>query len=243
MNRPLIIAHRGASKVAPENTMPAFKKALDMQADGIELDVQLTRDGHLVVIHDFDIKRTSNGQGPVGSFTLNELRSFDFGSWFSSDYEGVEIPTLEEVLDLLQSRNILLNIEIKNGPVFYDNIEKLVADMVLKYNMQDRTIVSSFNHYSLVTLKEYFPAISTGILYVAGLYKPWEYAAMVGADAIHPSFYNIVPEIMRGCLENGIKVNPYTVDEPEMIRKIASAGVSGIITNVPDIALITLNGV
>lgn len=243
MSRPLIIAHRGASKIAPENTMPAFKKALDMHADGIELDVQLTRDGHTVVIHDFDIKRTSNGEGLVSSFTLDELRSFDFGSWFSHDYAGVTIPTLEEVLELLQPKNTLLNIEIKNGPVFYNDIEKLVADQVMKYNMQDRTIISSFNHYSLVTIKEYCPAISTGILYVAGLYKPWEYAASVGADAIHPSFYNIVPEVMKGCLENGIRVNPYTVDDPELIRKIAAAGVSGIITNVPDIALKALSNV
>jgi len=241
MKKPLVIAHRGASHVAPENTMAAYKKAIEMGADGIEIDVQLSKDGQLVVIHDQTLNRTSNKTGFVRDFTLKELKSFDFGSWFSPDFAGQTIPTLEEVLDLLSPTGMLLIIEIKNGPIFYDNIEKKVADMVSGYNMLDRAIISSFNHYSLVEIKKYCPKLATGALYAAGIYEPWEYAKRIGAEAIHPLFYNIVPQVMEGCLRNGIKVNPYTVDQPEYIKNVALAGVSGIITNVPDTALKVLN--
>ena len=208
-----------------------------MGADGIELDVHFSADGYLVVTHDEMLERTSNGKGMVKGRTLEELKALDFGSWFSQEFKGEKIPTLEEVLWLLSGWDGLLNIEIKNGPVFYPGIEKAVADTIRKYNRINRTIVSSFNHYSLVELLEYEPEIKTAPLYMAGLYKPWEYARSMGAAAIHPLFYNIVPEVMKGCKENNIMVNPFTVDQPEYIRQIAAAGVDGIITNVPDIAL------
>lgn len=241
MKRPIVIAHRGASAYAPENTMASFKKALEIGAGGIELDVQLSRDGHLVVIHDEMLDRTSNGKGWVKDKSLEELKSLDFGSWHSAGCAGEKIPLLEEVMELLKDKDILLDIEIKSGVVLYQGIEEKTADMIMKYNMADRVIVSSFNHYSLAWLKKIQPVIKTGILYVAGLYEPWKYAASVGACAIHPLFYNIHPEIMTGCKQNGILVNPYTVDQPEMIQKVALAGVDGIITNVPDTALKVLD--
>lgn len=237
MQAPLIIAHRGASKQAPENTMTAFQKALELRAGGIELDVHLSRDGFLVVTHDETLERTSNGKGKVGDKTLDELKSLDFGSWFSHEFRDERIPTLDEVLWLISGWDGLLNIEIKNGPVFYPGIEKAVADAVVRYNRTNRTIVSSFNHYSLVEIRKYNPEIKTAPLYMAGIFEPWEYARRMGAAAIHPIFYNIVPEVMKGCKENNIMVNPFTVDDPEHIRAIACAGVDGIITNVPDIAL------
>jgi glycerophosphoryl diester phosphodiesterase len=237
MIKPLIIAHRGASRQAPENTMAAFQRALELGAGGIELDVQLTADGCLVVIHDEMLDRTSNGKGPVKEKTLEELKRLDFGSWFSPEFRDERIPTLEEVLWLLSGWDGLLNIEIKNGPVFYPGIEKAVADAVLKYNRTNRTIVSSFNHYSLVQIRKYEPEIKTAPLYMAGIYEPWEYARRIGAAAIHPLFNNIVPELVKGCRQNNIMVNPFTVDNPEHIKAVAAAGVDGIITNVPDIAL------
>ncbi len=217
--------------------MPAFQRALELGAGGIELDVHLSADGFLVVTHDETLERTSNGKGMVKDKTLDELKALDFGSWFSNEFRNERIPTLEEVLWLISGWDGLLNIEIKNGPVFYPGIEKAVADAVLKYNRTNRTIVSSFNHYSLVDIRKYEPEIKTAPLYMAGLYKPWEYARSMGAAAIHPLFYNIVPELMKGCKENSIMVSPFTVDQPEYIRQIAAAGVDGIITNVPDIAL------
>lgn len=235
--KPVIIAHRGASKKAPENTMPAFKKAIELGAGGIELDVQLSSDGHLVVIHDEKVDRTSNGKGLVRDKSLAELRSLDFGGWFSEDFEGTQIPLLEEVFELFSDWNGMLNIEIKNGPVFYPGIEKAVADAMRNAGMTGRTIVSSFNHYSLVEIRKLDSAVRTAPLYMEGLYKPWVYAKQIGASAIHPLFYNIVPEVMKGCIMNGIAVNPFTVDQPEYIKMVAMAGVSGIITNVPDVAL------
>jgi len=233
----LIIAHRGASKQAPENTMAAFRRALELGADGIELDVHLTSDGYLAVIHDEMLDRTSNGKGLVRDRTLAELKELDFGSWFSKDFSGERIPELNEVLRLLSDWDGLLNIEIKNGPVFYPGIEKAVADAVRKYKRLNRTIISSFNHYSLVDIRKYEPGIKTAPLYMAGIYQPWEYARSIGASAIHPLFYNIVPEVMLGCKQNNIMVNPFTVDQPEHIKAMAAAGVDGIITDVPDIAL------
>ena len=237
MKPPVIIAHRGASTFAPENTMSAFKKAIEQGAGGIELDVQLSVDGNLVVIHDEKLDRTSNGKGLVRDKTLKELQSLDFGSWFSKDFQNERIPILDEVMQLFSSWNGMLNIEIKNGPIFYPGIENKVADTIRRYRMADRTIVSSFNHYSLVEIKRIDPGIKTGVLYMEGLYEPWTYAKHVGAEAIHPLFYNIVPEIMKGCKSNGIIVNPFTVDQPDYIKMIAMAGVDGIITNVPDVAL------
>ncbi len=222
--------------------MPAFQRALELGADGIELDVHLSSDGSLVVTHDEMLDRTSNGKGLVKDRTLEELKSLDFGSWFSPDFKDERIPELEDVLWLLSGWDGLLNIEIKNGPVFYPGIEKAVADVVRKYKRTNRTIISSFNHYSLVEIRKCEPEIKTAPLYMAGIYEPWEYARSMGAAAIHPLFYNIVPEVMMGCKKNNIMVNPFTVDQPEHIKAMAAAGVDGIITNVPDIALKIVKG-
>lgn len=234
---PVIIAHRGASRQAPENTMAAFRRALELGAGGIELDVHLSADGHLVVTHDEQVDRTSNGKGLVRDKTFGELKALDFGSWFSPEFKGERIPGLEEVLQLVAGWDGLLNIEIKNGPIFYPGIEKAVANAIAQYKLTYRTIISSFNHYSLVEIRKLNPEIKTAPLYMAGLYEPWEYARTIGACAIHPLFYNIVPEVMKGCKLNSIMVNPFTVDQPEYIKAMAAAGVDGIITNVPDIAL------
>lgn len=234
---PLIIAHRGASKKAPENTMASFKKALELGANGIELDVHLSSDGHLVVTHDEQLERTSNGKGLVKDKSLDELKSLDFGSWFSPEFKNEKIPTLEEVLDLLDNWDGLLNIEIKNGPIFYSGIEEAVSQAIMSHKRANRTIISSFNHYSLVEIRKLNPAIITAPLYMAGIFEPWEYARRLGSVAIHPLFYNIVPEVVRGCKLNNIGVNPFTVDQPEHIKAMVAAGVDGIITNVPDVAL------
>jgi glycerophosphoryl diester phosphodiesterase len=242
MGRSLVIAHRGASKAAPENTMSAFRKAVEYGAEGIELDVQLTKDGHVVVIHDEKVDRTSNGKGLVKDRTLKELKTLDFGGWFSPEFTDEPIPTLAEVMELLQNWKGVLNIEIKSGPVIYPDIEEKVIQEVSKFDNKNRIIISSFNHYSLVKTKKLDADIKTGILYVAGLYEPWVYAKRIGAYAIHPLFYNMVPEVVAGCMKNGVAINTYTVDDAKTIKRISSMGVTGIITNVPDVALKTLSG-
>lgn len=232
-----IIAHRGASGHAPENTMPAFQMALDMGAEGIELDVHISKDGEVVVIHDHTIDRTSNGEGLVGELTLDDLRRFDYGSWYSTKFKGVQIPTLREVLELLRDWEGLLNIEIKSGAIVYEGIEQKVIDLIEEYDMLDRTIISSFDHYSLREIKAINPQIEIGLLYGAGLVEPWLYAQRIGAEALHPSYHNIIPELVEGCRKNDIRLNPYTIDREEDIERMISAGVDGIITDYPDRAL------
>lgn len=237
MKKPVIIAHRGASAYAPENTMAAFKKALEMKAGGIETDVHLTKDGYPVVVHDEKLGRTSNGTGFIKDKTLEELKELDFGSWFSEEFKNQSIPTLNEVMDLISTENILFNIELKSGAVLYQDIERIVVEMVRKYKMEERVIISSFNHYSLLEVKKIAPEIKIGLLYSAGLVSPWEYAKRLGAEAIHPLYISIPPEAIKACNENGVLVNSYTINFPEHIKFAALAGVDGIITNVPDVAI------
>lgn len=233
----LIIAHRGASGCAPENTMAAFEEALKMGAEGIELDVHMTKDGEVVVIHDHTIDRTSDGKGMVGGFSLEEIRGFDFGAWFDPKFEGARIPTLGEVFELLRDWDGLLNIEIKSGPIFYPGIEEKLVHMVRDYDFPGRIIFSSFNHYSLRDIKVMDPNMEIGLLYMAGLVEPWKYAKDLGAEALHPLYYNVIPELVAGCKENGVKLNPFTIDDEKEIEMIMRAGVDGIITNYPDRAL------
>ncbi|NLV35097.1 MAG: glycerophosphodiester phosphodiesterase [Clostridiaceae bacterium] len=237
IKKPVIIAHRGASRQAPENTMAAFRKALELGAGGIETDVHFSADGHLMVTHDEKLDRTSNGKGLIRDKSFDELKALDFGSWFSPEFKDERIPELDELLELISGWDGLLNIEIKNGPVFYPGIEQAVASAIREYRLTNRTIISSFNHYSLVEIRKIDPEIKTAPLYMAGIYEPWKYARSMGAIAIHPLFYNIVPEVLKGCKLNNIMVNPFTVDQPEQIKAMVEAGVDGIITNVPDIAI------
>ncbi len=238
MLKPLIIAHRGASAYAPENTLAAFKKAIELGAEGIELDVHLSKDGEVVVIHDYSVDRTSNGRGPVAEMSLKELKALDFGSWFSEQYRSESIPLLREVLELLKGWNGLLNIEIKHNRLEgCSQMEEKVLKLLDAYGFWEKTIISSFDHYSLIKIKEIEPSVRICPLYAAALYKPWEYAATLNAFAIHPHYHTVTPDVVKQCHEHNINVNVYTVDSPEHIQLMIDAGVDGIITNVPDIAI------
>lgn len=234
MKKPLIIAHRGASGWAPENTMKAFEKALEMESDGIELDVHMSKDGHLIVCHDERVDRTTNGSGFIKDLTLAEIKALDAGSWFGEDFSEEKIPTLEEVFSLIEGKGIIINIELKSGPIFYDGIEKKVIELLKKYNLQEKAIISSFNHYSLVESKKIDKSIKTAVLYMEGLVDPWKYAQYIEADGLHPLFYNIVPQVVEGCIKNNMFVIPFTVNEEEHLKKFLQSGITGIITNYPD---------
>lgn len=235
--RPLIWAHRGASGYAPENTLPAFAAAADMKADGVELDIQLTKDGEIVVIHDESIDRTSNLKGMVGSFNLAELKKLDFSNG-NLAFEGTEIPAMQEVFELLRPTDLTINIEIKTGIVFYRGIEEKILDMTKAYGMEDRVIYSSFNHYSVLKIKELNPDARTGFLYMDGPIDMPGYAARYGADALHPALYNLqFPNFMEDCRERGIDVNVWTVDAEEHFLACAGAGVHAVITNYPEKAV------
>ena len=236
MRKSLVIAHRGASGYAPENTIAAINKALDMKADGIEIDVHLSKDGHLVVCHDEKLGRTSNGSGYVKDYTLEELKKLDFGSWYSSDYANERIPTLEEVLCLLRDKNVLLHIEVKNNVIIYEEIEKALVNLVRKYEMVEKVIISSFNHYCVKEIKSLAPELKIGLLYSERLYKPGDYAKIVGAEAIHPYYITINSDSINNCKKNSILINAWTINNPEHIKEAVALGIDGVITNYPDIA-------
>lgn len=234
MKKLINYAHRGASAVCPENTMVAFIKGLELGATGIETDVQMTKDGHLVLIHDEAINRTTDGSGYVKDMTFEQLSLVDAGSWFGDSFKGERIPLLEDLLKLLHQRDTILNIELKNGIFMYPGMEEKVIQLVRQYDMTDRVVFSSFNHYSLAFCKSIAPEIRTGILYMEGLYQPWEYASTLGADALHANHYAVLPEFVKGATEHGKEYCPFTVNEPERMKYLIEAGVSGIITDYPD---------
>lgn len=227
-----VIAHRGASAEAPENTLAAFQLAIEQGADGIELDVHMTKDGELVVIHDETLERTTTGKGCIVAHTYQQISSYDAGSWFSDRHAKERVPRLVDVLELLKGKNLLLNIELKTGYVQYPGIEEKLIELLAEYNSQD-VIVSSFNHYSLRSLKKIAPHIPIGLLYMEGLVEPWLYAQRLGAHSLHPLYLNIMPELVIGCKQADIKLFPWTVDDTGVMQQIHNAGVDGIITNKP----------
>lgn len=227
-------AHRGASGYFPENTMVSFQKAIEMGCTGIETDVQVTKDGVLVLIHDEMVNRTTNGKGFVKDYTYSELSKLDAGAWMGVDFTGIKIPTAEELIYLALDKNIIINFEIKNGIVIYEDIEQKLIDLIYKHKMEDKVILSSFNHYSLAKCNEISKEINTGVLYMEGIYKPYNYAKTVGASAIHPHFYAINEEVIKKTKKHRIDINVFTVDDEKKMKFFLDMKVQGIITNYPD---------
>ncbi len=229
-----IWAHRGASAYAPENTMPAFELAIRMGADGVELDVQRSADGHLVVIHDETINRTSNGAGKVVDLTLEELRRCDFNNGFVGR-RNVKIPTLREALELFRPTNVTVNVELKNTVELYPGMEHEALRAVRDAGLLDQVVFSSFNHYSLANLRGLIGPEHLALLLTDALYDPWRYAKSFGAGAINPDHSALqLPGYVWYAHEVGIKVNTWTVNKPEVARWAAGLGVDAIITNLPD---------
>jgi len=229
----LIYAHRGFSSIYPENTLSAFKAAIDSGADGIETDIHLSRDGVIVITHDEDIKRVSNGEGMVKDMSYEELLKYDFGSWKNKRFKGEKIPTLLELLDLIEATDMVLNIEIKMGFVMYPEIEEKALALVTERGMLDRVIFSSFNHYSLDKIKKLNPSAKVAPLYSEGIFEPHNYAKTLDAYAIHPSKSVIFMPIVEECHKLKIKVNVWTVDKITTAKKLEKMGVDAIITNYP----------
>lgn len=234
--KPFIWAHRGASGYEAENTMEAFEKALSQKADGIELDVQMTRDEKLVIIHDEMVDRTSNGNGWVKDFSLEEIKKLDFGI-HSNNQTKREIPTLEEALDFISTTELRLNIELKNGVVFYYGMEEKVLQAVKEKNLLDRVLFSSFNHKSMVRIKKMEPSVKTGFLFADGVIGMPEYTLRHGGDSLHPALYNLqIPELISEAREFNIPLHVWTVNEEEHLDLACKMGIAGIFTNYPDIA-------
>lgn len=241
MQHVVIFAHRGASGYCPENTMAAFREAVRLGATGIETDVQMTKDGHLVLIHDETLLRTAGVNRWVYSCTLEELRRLDAGAWYGEEFRGEKIPTLEELLNLAAQHDLILNLELKNSIVAYPELERRTAELVRIHRLTERVIVSSFNHDSLLTMKKEAPEIETAVLYTGGLAEPVEYARRLGASALHPHHFLVRRELVEKAASAGIRCHPFTVNGEPELRRLIAAGVSGIITDYPDRLAALLN--
>lgn len=230
-----IFGHRGFSGEYPENTMLAFRKAIEAGADGIELDVHFTKDKELVICHDELIDRTSNGTGYIKDYTYEELCKFDFFGRFEGKYEFQKIPTLREYLELVSPINgFLTNIELKTGVFEYIGIEKAVIDMLKEFNIEDRIILSSFNHYTILRCREIAPEIKTGFLTETWIIDMWEYAKKYGVECIHPEHYFLTDEYFKKMKKAGVEVNTWTVNSDEDVIRLGKMGVDSLIGNYPD---------
>lgn len=230
--RPLIVAHRGASAVAPENTLAAFRAAVELGADAIELDVQRTADGHVIIMHDPMLDRTTNGRGPVADRSLRSIKALDAGSWFGPAFAGERVPTLEEAVNLVGGRLGLL-VEIKQGPRFDETVEAAVVQV-----LQQRPgayEVSSFDHFSVLRTKALAPELPCGILFEARLIDPFGAAALARADALHLYWTLITPDFVPEAHRRGHMVVAWTVNDEEAMTRLADSGVDAIVTDRPDL--------
>ncbi|AVK82533.1 hypothetical protein C3943_02700 [Lysinibacillus sp. B2A1] len=237
-----IFAHRGVSAHYPENTVAAFCAAARLPIGGIELDVHVTADGELVVIHDETIDRTSNGSGYVKDYTLQQLRAFDFGSWFSAEFEGESIPTLGEILELFAGTNHRINIELKTDVVPYDGIEALVMKEVAAHQMTERVIISSFNHESIQIVSQMAPYIETAALFAEILIDFNGYAVQIPANAIHVSLPAAFRKSVGRALQEGAIVRVYTVNDVKHAEHLQGLGVRAIFTDDPEKIMAGLSG-
>jgi len=233
-----ILAHRGASAYRPENTMEAFHLAVEQGADGFELDVHLSKDGHVVVTHDFTLDRLSNGHGHVCDYDLADLKKLNFNKNIPGCV-ACQIPTLAEVFALVAETSLVVNVELKTTEALYPQMPAKLLQLEQEYGMTGRVTYSSFNHYSLLAIKQLSPEAKIELLYDLGLVDPWVYAKYVSAAAVNPHYLIVkaLPDTVARGHENGIKVNVWTVDSPEDIALMLKLGVDTIITNKPDVAL------
>jgi glycerophosphoryl diester phosphodiesterase len=221
------IAHRGASGSFPENTLAAFRAAIEAGAGMCELDVQLTRDGAMVVIHDDTVDRTTDGTGAVAAMTLAEIKRLDAGEKFASHFVGESVPTLDEVLDLVQGR-CALNIELKA-----DGLEAKVGELVRARGAFGWTLISSFDWATLTRIRQVAPELRIGLLASRWPARLVGAATEMKASAINPSFDIVTEDLCSAAHSRELKVYAWTVDEPVAMRRLIAAGVDGIMTNWP----------
>lgn len=229
------IAHRGFSGKYPENTMLAFKKAYEVGCDGIEMDVHLTKDNVMVIIHDEDIARTTDGQGFVRDFTYEELRKFDASAGFRGQYGHNPIPTFEEYVAWAKDLPIFTNVEIKNSVYYYDGLEEALIQMIRDNHMEDKIIFSSFNNASIMKCKALAPEIQCGFLMDGCIGNAGAYVKKMGVECAHPDWHKLTDEEIAGCKAHGIKINTWTVNEEKEMIRLRDLGIDGIISNYPDV--------
>ncbi len=233
----LNLAHRGASAYAPENTLAAFRLALEMGADGVELDVRMTRDGIPIILHDETVDRTTNGHGRIDEMTLEEVKRLDAGSWFEQRFSGERIPTLAEALSAVGKLGIV-NIELKVLFKRIEGLEAAVLAVVEDTGSADRVLFSSFNPLALRTMAQLNPRLPRGLLYAANLpvylRRAW-LRPLARPTAVHPKHTMVDARLVRWAHGKGYAVNTWTVDFPAEMKRLAGLGVDMIMTNKPDV--------
>lgn len=229
----LILGHRGASSLAPENTLPAFNLAAHSGAQ-IELDVQLSKDGQVVVIHDERLERTTNGKGFVGNHTLAELKQLDAGSWFSEKYAGTLIPTLDEVFTTLPNK-VSINIELKTNFIPYTGIEQKVIEIVKRHKAMSRVLISSFNWESLTIAHRLEAKLKLGLLFDNIQPQLWSKARLLNVYSIHPLATLLSPDLVWQSHSWGYRVLPWVVNSRNRMLKLKAMGVDGFFTDCPQI--------
>jgi glycerophosphoryl diester phosphodiesterase len=229
----LVVAHRGSSGTAPENTIASFRQAIISGAHCIEMDVQVTSDGIPVVFHDKWLSRTTNGAGLVQSITFKELQKFDSGEWFSKNFIGEKIPSLEEVLSLAKS-NIYINIELKNlGLNFKRHIEKII-DLVEQYNYNDKIIISSFYYNQLAFLKKIAPKIPTAAIRIPkDTTLPSKIAETIECQGFVCSIFELDEIVSQDVQNNGLFLGVYPVDSLNELNLVLNHNAKAIVTNHP----------
>jgi glycerophosphoryl diester phosphodiesterase len=244
LSQPIIFAHRGASAYAPENTLAAFELAIAQQADAIELDVKLSADGQVVVIHDSTVDRTTNGKGKVKDMSLAELKALDAGSFVSRNFSGEKIPTLEEVFEAV-GRRTFINVELKNYTNRRDDLVETVCMQVKKHQMQKRVMFSSFFPNALSKARSYLPDVPRGLLALNGLLGVWarSFGFSFGKyDALHPNLKDFTQQEVTRVHRLKRRVHVYTVNAEEDMRRLFKWGVDGIFTDDPQLAVKVRSG-
>ncbi len=235
--KPLVLGHRGASTSAPENTLSAFNLAFDMGADGIELDVTLTQDGVVVVIHDDTVDRTTNGHGAIKAMVLEQVKQLDASFKFEK-YRGEKIPTLQQVLSAVGKRGIV-NIELKSTTLKTDGIEAATLAVIQDTGTADHVIISSFNPFALYRTAQLNPRLPRGLLYSTDLpmylRRAW-LRPLARPTALHPEHSMITPAYVTWARAKRYQINTWTVDDPVEMKRLIELGVDAIITNKPDVA-------
>jgi len=237
LHRPLNFGHRGAPKVAPENTLASFQKAREMGADGVELDVTLCADGEVVVMHDDDVQRTTDGHGRLETLTLAQVKALDAGVKFAPSFAGERVPTFREVAQWAAD-DMLLNVELKGLGVRSTGLEEKVVAIIREYGLDGRVILSSFNPFALIRAKRIAPDLPTGLLYARGLpiflRRAW-LRPLVRPNALHPHYDMVTDAYLLWARSKGYRVNVWTADQTLDLERLIEQKVDVIITNRPDV--------
>ncbi len=232
MRKPWVIAHRGASGYAPENTLAAFQRAVELGAGFIETDLHLTRDARFVALHDDTLDRTTSGHGAVQDFSLAELRELDAGLWFDRPFSGERIPTIEEVLAFSQKHDVIFYLDAKYNPAW--GMHHALVGALRDAQNTARTIVLSADPSVLESLRRLDPSVMTGLLFAEGEGNAVKASLDAGARQLCPRAALVTRELVEQAHRSDLSVAAWTANEPEEMRSLIAAGVDGIMTDFPD---------